>query len=978
MDEVSERVRALGLHQEVIVYGERLEVAPWYAACDVVLLTSEFEGLPYVAFEAMAMATPLVGPDLPGLRELVADDTGVLVSPRDDVESYCAALAGLATDPGRRQAMGSLGRERVLREYSLDRMAREHESLYDELLVAPPDGSELEELQSNPNAGTRDVARTSLRGRSPRARPLVSVIIPCFNHGRYLPGCIDSVAAQTYGAVETIVVDNASTDLETVEVFAGLERDARVKVIRLETNYGPSRARNAAIEIAGGRYVLPLDADNLLFPTAVDCLVEQLSSAGEQIGFIYPNYQFFGNRHDYFEPPSYNLHRLLSANYCDTSSMLDKEIFDHGFRYPEDVVLGFEDWDLVLSLAERGIYGEPARTRTLLYRRHGFTRVDLVEAASVPFAETVSGRHPVLFQARAQVKAQWSPAVSIIALDALESDIDEPRENLIRAAARQTCDDFELVVRTVDEIWPTELGPRLRRLPRDLADSRAAALALGLDVARGRYVLALYGSAAAALADPAMIEKALRILHANPQVYALAFAEAGDPPASLRLLSAESVQQAQLSGLLWAPADPGVRPVPFDLPGPRPLETIARWLSAHRTVQWRHLPRPDRRQIASICAGPNARLRPKRHPRARDAQNLSEPPLLPGLPAGVGTRVTAGAWMPPQSRMLCRHLHHESGRYMFTNDRTPPPGCSLQYDLGCLRSLPFAGTISLVEREQEGQTEFTVREQVDLDAPELLGFVEQAPLPLFDALQAARVRRTGQRVLISGPGDPINELVEDVTFIGYIEPFPIHPRRPPHAEVTHGVLALIRNIDLVSRCHRYRASDVPLGENGQSLGMMFAEPMGDSVPLFIDEEGGVSSPLWRLPSGRPALRTAMRWTAAPIAWKGAGPMRPRIRASARRAYDSARILSVKPPSSKARRTDRIGFLLASPTDSCVALHAGIHPVTGDQLLSTDEREPGRLGYGEVTRLGYLFTDTQGPSVDKPRPSVPWASRFGRV
>ncbi len=56
-------------------------------------------------------------------------------------------------------------------------------------------------------------------------------------------------------------------------------------------------------------------------------------------------------------------------------------------------------------------------------------------------------------------------------------------------------------------------------------DSRAQALAQAVQVARGRYVLAVYGSATAVLADPALIEKALRILRANPQIAALAFAE---------------------------------------------------------------------------------------------------------------------------------------------------------------------------------------------------------------------------------------------------------------------------------------------------------------------------------------------------------------------------------------------------------------------------------------------------------------------
>ena len=73
-----------------------------------------------------------------------------------------------------------------------------------------------------------------------------------------------------------------------------------------------------------------MDADNLLLPDAVERLVEQLSEASEDVGFIYPNLQFFGNREDYFEAPPYNVYELTRHNFCDTCSLLDREILDAG------------------------------------------------------------------------------------------------------------------------------------------------------------------------------------------------------------------------------------------------------------------------------------------------------------------------------------------------------------------------------------------------------------------------------------------------------------------------------------------------------------------------------------------------------------------------------------------------------------------------------------------------------------------------
>ena len=81
----------------------------------------------------------------------------------------------------------------------------------------------------------------------------------------------------------------------------------------MERNSGPSAARNRGLELARGRYVLPLDSDNLLLPDAIERLVNQLQGAGERVGFVYPTIQYFGNRELYFEPPAYNAWLLTRA-----------------------------------------------------------------------------------------------------------------------------------------------------------------------------------------------------------------------------------------------------------------------------------------------------------------------------------------------------------------------------------------------------------------------------------------------------------------------------------------------------------------------------------------------------------------------------------------------------------------------------------------------------------------------------------------
>lgn len=972
-EEVRARVVRSELQRQVLMHGARVEVAPWYAGCETVLLTSKFETSPSrVAYEAMAMGLPIVAPDVPELRELIIPGTGVLVRPRADPQAYASAICALAADRTGRKAIGEAARARVRSGFSLKRMAAEHGSLYEELLSGMPGVGRPHDIQSN---GQPAPVPAALRGRRAGAKPLVSVIVTCFNQGLNLPGCLQSVDRQTYPSIETIVVDDGSTDPETLATLARLERDGAATVLRLPTNKGPAAARNAAIERAHGRYVLPLDGDDLLLKSAIAELVEQLGGAGERIGFIYPNLQFFGNRDDYVKMPSYNLHALLASNQCAVSSLIDREVFDRGLRYAEEIVLGHEDWDFVLTLAEHGIYGEPAQTKTLLCRKHGFTRSDLVEAG-LPFGEIVKARHPGLFARRTVIKGEWNPALSLIALDPLAEPSDVPPK-LASAAARQTCPDFELIIRTCDESWLTELGPRARRVPSELAASRAQALAQSLELSRGRYALATYGAPVELLADPALIEKLLWILRANPGVAALALADAGAGQPSMGPLDAGSARRAALAGLCWTTTGPAAPPGSLSLAGHRPLEGLARWLGVHATIQWRHLLRCDRGLLPPPGDGAPAPLGAPRQLRASDAVFRESPAALSECPPGVPYRLSSTtSWRPPQTRLLCRYRHHHSGHYVHTNRTAPSDGWEVDHVLGCVREFPLAGTTSLLLREDERG--FVFGEATDLSDPSLLGFIEQTPLPLFDPLLSGRDPRTGQRVLVAGGEDPLAASLEEAAVVGYVEPYPIRPRVPAHIDVTYGLVGLVRAVDLEARCHRYGAGLVPAGLAAGELGALLAEPTGECDPLWVDEDGRVFAAGQLSLDSRPSLRTALRWTGDPLTWRRFSRPGPRLRASARRALDSARVLAFPPPSNGHPR-EPSGYLLRSPTSRTVPLHAAIHPVTGDLLLSTQPSEAVSLGYQEVPLLGHLVarapvTGKLGPL----HPAVPWATRFGLV
>jgi glycosyltransferase involved in cell wall biosynthesis len=116
-------------------------------------------------------------------------------------------------------------------------------------------------------------------------RPLVSVIIPCYNQAQYLPDAIESALEQTYKNVEIIVVDDGSTD--GAAAIAG--RFSSVRYIRQE-NRGLSAARNTGLQISRGKYIVFLDSDDRLLPGAISAGIECFRHYPD-CGFVFGGYR---------------------------------------------------------------------------------------------------------------------------------------------------------------------------------------------------------------------------------------------------------------------------------------------------------------------------------------------------------------------------------------------------------------------------------------------------------------------------------------------------------------------------------------------------------------------------------------------------------------------------------------------------------------------------------------------------------------
>jgi hypothetical protein len=116
----------------------------------------------------------------------------------------------------------------------------------------------------------------------PAANPTVSVIVPCYNARAFVVQCLESVISQRFPHLETILVDDGSSDGSAdaaASVFG-----AAVRLVRTP-NRGPSAARTLGTSMAGGRFIQYLDADDLLAPGKLAAQITALERAGADVAY---------------------------------------------------------------------------------------------------------------------------------------------------------------------------------------------------------------------------------------------------------------------------------------------------------------------------------------------------------------------------------------------------------------------------------------------------------------------------------------------------------------------------------------------------------------------------------------------------------------------------------------------------------------------------------------------------------------------
>ena len=306
--------------------------------CVIASATSDAAGAAVLAMAHGCVVTVRAGS---AAAAFVEADVSATVVKSGDASALACALLDVVRNASRAVALSAGGTARVAAHYQPRQVA----------------ASLLRAYQSGP---TRNAVELP-----PASGQLVSVVIPLYNQGNFLLGAVDSVRTSGYPNVEIVVVDDGSTEPETIGIFNDLAGVTKVR----QVNAGLSAARNAGIAAAAGYYIVPLDSDDLLpagfLRPAVDAL-----RRNPELGYVAGYLRYFGLLDYTHVPVGYIPHLSLVVNtHARATALFKREALMAVGGY--DVLLpAFEDWDLHVRLALAGYTSDIVPLEGHRYRRH--------------------------------------------------------------------------------------------------------------------------------------------------------------------------------------------------------------------------------------------------------------------------------------------------------------------------------------------------------------------------------------------------------------------------------------------------------------------------------------------------------------------------------------------------------------------------------------------------------------------------------
>lgn len=193
-------------------------------------------------------------------------------------------------------------------------------------------------------------------------KPLISIIIPVYNHAQEIMRSLQTIFHQTYRPLEIVMINDGSTDnfklLQPVILERAKSFGISTTIIHQE-NKGAAAARNKGFSMSQGEYVIFWDADTIAQPEMLEKMFQALQQHPE-VSYAYSQFKFGWKT---MKSRVFNEDDLKKYNYIDTTSLVRRNDFC-GF---DESIKRFQDWDLWLTLLEKKKMG--INIPSVLYRK---------------------------------------------------------------------------------------------------------------------------------------------------------------------------------------------------------------------------------------------------------------------------------------------------------------------------------------------------------------------------------------------------------------------------------------------------------------------------------------------------------------------------------------------------------------------------------------------------------------------------------
>ncbi|WP_207512784.1 glycosyltransferase family 2 protein [Longitalea luteola] len=224
---------------------------------------------------------------------------------------------------------------------------------------------------------------------------LISVVIPCFNQGKFIDDAVESVYQQTYTNYEIVIVDAGSDDPFTKEKLRNYKAPF-TQVVTSAQQIFPSRARNLAFSHTKGEFILTLDADDILEKTFMEKTMAGMATNPEA-GAVSGKVMYFGYEEGFLDYRGGQLEDILRNMGSHLCALIRRTAWEEINGFDETVNDGFEDWEFWMRMTKEHWSIVIVPEILFYYRQKDSSRVTEVFKNQTQLIEQLKEKHKEVY-----------------------------------------------------------------------------------------------------------------------------------------------------------------------------------------------------------------------------------------------------------------------------------------------------------------------------------------------------------------------------------------------------------------------------------------------------------------------------------------------------------------------------------------------------------------------------------------------------